>query len=225
MCRNTFHKYFYVKPLLYRWRGLPQRPLVTINVNEITGNGNKNNRLTVWYIFILGNYKVTHLLKGFPRHRQIRKRTELPVDPENGRQYECERAVHYPYIHLLIGRDAGIAVKRLLTLGLVKCDWLCWIGTCQTRLGNDNRNVKLFDVDVTNETVRFPLFFRSNARLTANHWNPRDHTATVTFAVSFTSFQPSSQRQKGFLAPMQTPPSNHNPRLAVCGKYYNGSFI
>ena len=25
-CRNTFHEHFYVKPLLHRWRGLPQRP-------------------------------------------------------------------------------------------------------------------------------------------------------------------------------------------------------
>ena len=45
----------------------------------------------------LENYKVTHLLKGFPRYRWIRKRTQLlPVGPQNGRQYECERAMHYP---------------------------------------------------------------------------------------------------------------------------------
>ena len=25
-CRNTFVEHFYVKPLLYRWRALPQRP-------------------------------------------------------------------------------------------------------------------------------------------------------------------------------------------------------
>ena len=31
----------------------------------------------------------------FPRYRRIRKRTQLPVDPQNGRHYKCERAMHY----------------------------------------------------------------------------------------------------------------------------------
>ena len=36
----------------------------------------------------------THLMKGFPKYRRIRKRTQLPVDPQNCRHYECERAMH-----------------------------------------------------------------------------------------------------------------------------------
>ena len=89
--------------------------LVTINVKEITGNSNKNNQFHSLVYF--------HFVKL--QSNTFTERTQPQVGPENGRQYECERAVHYPYIHLLIGRDAGIAVKRLLTLGLVKCDWLC----------------------------------------------------------------------------------------------------
>ena len=54
------------------------------------------NKWPVWNICTLKNYKVTHLLKGFPRYRRIKKRTQLPVGLKNGHQHECEHAVHYP---------------------------------------------------------------------------------------------------------------------------------
>ena len=39
------------------------------------------NKYSVWYLCTLENYKVTHLLKGFPRYGRIRKRTQIPVRP------------------------------------------------------------------------------------------------------------------------------------------------
>ena len=63
--------------------------VLLFSYGKFTINSNKN--IQFWYICTLENYKVTHLLKGFPRYRRIRKRTQL-VGPTG--RYKCERAVH-----------------------------------------------------------------------------------------------------------------------------------